>query len=685
MKSLPVILLSITPLVAAPSAPIVIEGSDHRLMVDPRGRVCALEIDPVEFARWDNFAETTTDARRSSNRIYEHFQDAFDFILFIDNVNEGGGGGRHRSVRNDIGGIGSSNFDFTSTYGSAGQLQSVIHLTNPATLRGGPSLHEIMHRWGNRLDPIYNGGAHWGFSSAGGQLGGWKPGTLVDLGGGVYDADGFSGSSFGTIANGGNSLPYSPIELYLMGLIPSTEVDPLLVARGTAWQNSSQGIFTATSIDTVTIEQIIAAEGARAPDQTGSQTSFKALCVLLTPDPVEELAWDDMDADVQSFCIAGSDGSSLYNFYEATGGRATISMDGITSLLLPGKEALTITPSSGFHATSVDGGAFDVTETIYTLTNDTTGTIDWTATGPDWLSFAPASGTLTSGQQILVTVSLDSGADSFGRQSGEIRFQNISNGVYSEVPTSLAIAETLYMEDFETGSLGSEWTLTGTNDFRLRIADYFFPQGNYHAILDDAVNDSTYSRTELTLTVNAEGWEDLVLHYDAKEYGDESHGPAPYPFTGGADFDGIAVRFSDTLDEWYQVDDFFSLTGSYDTYEVDLDQVLASLGEKYSSAFQIRFNQFDNYALTSDGITLDNIRITGTPPPPKILSLDLSGGNATIRMKTRTGHMVSLERAFDLTGPWETISGPVSATSGEHVFNATYPAVDKCFFRCREE
>lgn len=43
--------------------------------------------------------------------------------------------------------------------------------------------------------------------------------------------------------------------------------------------------------------------------------------------------WTQFDADAQQFDLDGDDGTNLYNFWEATGGRATVTMDALHSSL----------------------------------------------------------------------------------------------------------------------------------------------------------------------------------------------------------------------------------------------------------------------------------------------------------------------------------------------------------------
>ena len=59
-----------------------------------------------------------------------------------------------------------------------------------------------------------------GFYSTKGQLGGFNQSSLEDLGNNQYSVD-----PFGAFANGGNSVPYNELELYLMGMTPINSVN----------------------------------------------------------------------------------------------------------------------------------------------------------------------------------------------------------------------------------------------------------------------------------------------------------------------------------------------------------------------------------------------------------------------------------------------------------------------------
>ena len=306
---------------------------------------------------WTDEMEFATVARE----VLAHYQDVFDFLFLLSNLPSEEYDRRYYGiyvdVQNHVRGIGKARGRFglfRDIYGSdaRGRLKGITHLPWLKGLLLGPSLHEIMHTWANFSVPSAYP-LHWGFSSASGQLGGFDIDNLVSHGGGRYSA-----GRFGTIANGSNFVPYSPIELYFAGLVGPEEVPDLWVARDGAWtserDDDGNRIFTASRVETYTIERIIAENGARSPDHLTSQKSFRAALVLLVDEsfPGEPRALDWLSGAVRRFSHDGEDRPG-YNFWSATGGRATLKMDGLGALrkTTPQRGAQSagapVTPSSG--------------------------------------------------------------------------------------------------------------------------------------------------------------------------------------------------------------------------------------------------------------------------------------------------------------------------------------------------
>ena len=273
-------------------------------------------------------------------KFYDHFDDDFDFLMFVSNLagdDQHGYFGIYHTVMNDTAGIGLQTYSNTADWGSAAKLQGVMHFPRYGLLYRGPSLHELMHRWANYVVPPNPSRAHWGFSSADGQLGGFHPAALVDLGEGKYSA-----GNFGTFANGGNSVPYSPIELYLAGFLPLEEVPDLTIAQDGEWlldedsaivrTDSGHPIFTASELTIYTAEDLVAEHGDRVPAYQQAQRDFRAAAILLIDQdhPAVGRRLDRLSEDVSWFSHKGFGIYVGHNFYQATRGRATITMDGLS-------------------------------------------------------------------------------------------------------------------------------------------------------------------------------------------------------------------------------------------------------------------------------------------------------------------------------------------------------------------
>jgi hypothetical protein len=236
---------------------------------------------------------------------------------------------------NAVTGIGLPIYNNDAFYGSLGKLKSVMALTSKESLLYGPSLHELAHNWANFIidtkgwdgSAEYDIGAHWGFSGGNtkGQLGGFQQSTLqTNIGG---NPNKYSVGSFYGIANGGNSVPYTDLELYLMGMIPLTEVANFDVFRGLSQVTTvgSNIEFIASTRVTYDNAKILSdAGGARNPTNVTSQKNFRLLVVILTPTSLTSTEWNTFDDQSEEFGRSASDGMTIYNFWEATRGLGTL-------------------------------------------------------------------------------------------------------------------------------------------------------------------------------------------------------------------------------------------------------------------------------------------------------------------------------------------------------------------------
>jgi hypothetical protein len=298
--------------------------------------------------------------QKISNKVYEKFEDKFDFIFFVLNTKEDstisnalGFAGVNLGVSNNVKGLGLSPYDQTSSFGSAGNLKSVMYFPYHNAILLGPSLHEIAHNWAAYICPTYTLGNagdvryddHWGYSNAGGQLGGFKYVKELSSSGGTREYQGSMNGTytdgFGVNANGGNGIPYSDIELYLMGMIGANELpEDFQLDIYTGLSNGSsgeKGSFKATGITSYTIDQLITKNGPRDPDANTSQRSFKVLTVILSKsqDSTASTRYDEIVGNVKWFAGLADAPANLhvYNFNQATKGRGNLEVGEITKSL----------------------------------------------------------------------------------------------------------------------------------------------------------------------------------------------------------------------------------------------------------------------------------------------------------------------------------------------------------------
>ena len=315
----------------------------YRYELHSNNRVSSLLMSESEYNNWvnnDGFSDSNIRLPLVQD-VYKKFSDTYDFIFFVLNEPSIPSSlyyyGRLIGVSNNVEGIGKSIYDYSSDYGSSGKLKAVMQLTGLEYIKYGPALHEIAHQWANFALPThsvdapgsnltsYPYGSHWGFTggSTKGQLGGFEQSTLVENGNNSYTVD-----EFGPFANCGNGTPYNELELYLMGMIPVSSVSnfDMFTDITSLAINTSTFDFTASKT-TYTPESLIDLLGDREPSVDNSQKDFKLLVVVITDEPLSDDEWSKVDATAEWFSKKEDDGTSLYNFWEATNGVASITIE----------------------------------------------------------------------------------------------------------------------------------------------------------------------------------------------------------------------------------------------------------------------------------------------------------------------------------------------------------------------
>jgi hypothetical protein len=338
---------------STPASPTSV-ATKYPLALSPNNLLISIKVPQSTFtfanASYYGIFSSVDSVKIFSDIIYQRFKDDFDFIFVITNNATHPSNqpyGVNFAVSNSIKGTGAT--IFKNGWGSTSEkLKSFMFLPYKDAISYGPTLHEICHNWANKipkgifktidgnqasLPEIDALDGHWGVASTSGQLGGFDLSSLLTLSDAPnhYHAHRGTSTTFGLNANGGNSLAYSPLELYMMGLAPKSEVTDVTVFSGlTVDANDFQkGNFFATTKKTLSLDQIIAQSGIgeRIPDYLSSQKEFRAIVVVISPTDLTTVEWTAYEKAVTDFFKKSNDETSLFNFYEATKGRGWIKAD----------------------------------------------------------------------------------------------------------------------------------------------------------------------------------------------------------------------------------------------------------------------------------------------------------------------------------------------------------------------
>ncbi len=166
-----------------------------------------------------------------------------------------------------------------------------------------------------------------------------------------------------------------------------------------------------------------------------------------------------------------------------------------------------------------------------------------------------------------------------------------TNSGYSELP---------YITSFETG-LDPFWELNSSNnDALLEVStDYVPATGEQHLIMASRISRNfTANMADLKLNLrNASG---VTLNFAWKDFGDETHPE-----------DGIYLSNNGGL----SFDKVFDLNGadypnnSWQKFVLQLDDLAAASGISYTDTMVLRFQQYDNWTINTDGFAFDDIEV----------------------------------------------------------------------------
>ncbi len=256
--------------------------------------------------------------------------DAYDFLLVFTQFpfDTAGAGAFHLVLRNDVSGIGLDVFDQSPLFGSEGVLRGYTDMARLADYETDPLapgfertlsalLHELFHQWGARVtfedgspsDALLGlEGSHWSF--------------LFDTGASVHYGNDWWDNGDGTFTSVAAERFLSPLDLYLAGFYAPEEVPELVLLEAPGIDPEAlpePGAVIAATPRTLSIDDVIAAEGPRAPSAADSPHELQAaLLYLVRPgSPVSDEEIAALEAVRSAF---------LSRFIAATGGRGTLAV-----------------------------------------------------------------------------------------------------------------------------------------------------------------------------------------------------------------------------------------------------------------------------------------------------------------------------------------------------------------------
>lgn len=268
-------------------------------------------------------------------RFYDVFSDEFEYLVFMTQDDESFAWGNYTTVnRSGVPGIGSGVKWSHPESPSRKVLAAIAQRLGP----DGPTIHEIAHHWVGWLsEDLGFDMFHWRYAGVHGRLGGFDPDSLFcETPAGTRppcepDSEGISSYVVDEFdLNSNKRIPYAPLELYLMGLVPPEEVPPVPILIDVVSNDGLPGfkrLIRARGMRTVTIDDIIAKHGLRPLATTEEERTFRVGFVLVTAEEPTDEQIEVGDNWVQEVSCQKPVTLTAYCFGDATRGLGIMKVD----------------------------------------------------------------------------------------------------------------------------------------------------------------------------------------------------------------------------------------------------------------------------------------------------------------------------------------------------------------------
>ena len=155
-----------------------------------------------------------------------------------------------------------------------------------------------------------------------------------------------------------------------------------------------------------------------------------------------------------------------------------------------------------------------------------------------------------------------------------------------------------FYDGFESGALSSAWSTYTSNEGRVAVGTTDANTGTYSALLDDYDNGNNYSYAAIILPLDLTGETDVQLDFEWRAFSNEAD----------AGLEGVFLS-DDHGATWTEVSSFASSPVAYTPVSLDIDALATANTLSLNDQFQVKFQEYDNFALSQDGISIDDVHI----------------------------------------------------------------------------
>ena len=356
-------------------------------------------------------------------------------------------------------------------------------------------------------------------------------------------------------------------------------------------------------------------------------------------------SWREWNLDLDD--LAGSNGLSLsstfvvkfqqYDNYQATTDGMAFDDISVTAGATPNP------PTAAFSGTPTSGSYPLAVQFTDASTNEPTSWSWSFGDGGTSTAQSPSHTYTAAGTYTVTLTATNAGGSDDEVKAGYITVTEPSSGGdgYATVP---------YSTGFESGDLDEYWSTASNNNGRVRVLSTYTPySGSYHLTMDCSSN-GTYSTNEAWLHLDLSGEDQVDLSFRWKEFGDETHSSDGIYFS---DDDGASfVKVQDLNGGSYS-------NQTWQSFDLDLDALAGGAGLSLSSTFVVKFQQYDNYQMTSDGFAFDDIAVSEGSS---------GGGGGDTGISSETENNGSIASANGPVGDGRVVSGNISSSTDDDYF-----------------